>query len=70
MLRFCLFFLRWARLSEVVILSADYCVCIFVWFVVYVKCPAKGATGGWVMLSFVFKAFPLCEFSLSDTPSG
>ena len=30
----CLFFLWWARLSEMVILSADDCVCIFVLFVV------------------------------------
>ena len=29
-----LFFLSWARLSEVVILSADDLVCIFVLFVV------------------------------------
>ena len=33
-LSFCLFFLWWARLSEVVILSADDWVCIFVLFVV------------------------------------
>ena len=30
--------------------------------------PAQGATGGWVMLGLVFKWFPLCEFSLFDTP--
>ena len=29
----CLFFLRWARLSEVVILSADELLCIFLLFV-------------------------------------
>ena len=29
--------------------------------------PAQGATGGWVMLSLVFKWFALCEFSLFDT---
>ena len=46
-----------------VILSADDWVCIFVLFVV-----AQGATGGWVMLALIFKWFPLCEFSLFDTP--
>ena len=30
--------------------------------------PAQGATSGWVMPALVFKWFPLCEFSLSDTP--
>ena len=29
-----------------------------------------GATGGWVMPSLVLKWFPLCEFSLFDTPLG
>ena len=29
---------------------------------------AQGATGGWVMLVLSFKWFPLCEFSLFDTP--
>ena len=33
-LSFCLFFLSWARLNEVVILSFDDWVCIFVLFVV------------------------------------
>ena len=51
-----------------VILSADDWVCIFVLFVVYMRLPAQGATGGWVMLCLVFKWFPLCEFSLFDTP--
>ena len=32
--------------------------------------PAQGATGGWVMQGLVFKWFPLCEFSLFDTPQG
>ena len=32
--------------------------------------PAQGATGGWVMPGLVFKWFPLCEFSLFDTPQG
>ena len=32
------------------------------------RCPAQGATGGLVMPGLVFKWFPLCEFSLFDTP--
>ena len=32
--------------------------------------PAQVATGGWVMLGLLFKWFPLCEFSLSDSPWG
>ena len=66
----CSFFLRWARLSEVVILSADDWACIFVLFVVWMRCPAQDTTGGWVMLGLVFKLFPLQEFSLFDTPEG
>ena len=50
-----------------VFLSADYWVCIFVLFVVSMKCPTQGATGGWAIPGFVSKWFPLCEFSLSDT---
>ena len=53
-----------------VILSADDSVCIFVLFVVYMRHPSQGATGGWVMPGLVFKWFPLCEFSLFDTPYG
>ena len=34
------------------------------------RCPAQDATGGWVMLGLVFKWFPLCEFSLFETPQG
>ena len=34
------------------------------------RCLAQGATGGWVMLGLVFQWFPLCEFSLFDTPWG
>ena len=51
-----------------VVLSADDCVCTFVLFVVLMTCPAQGAIGGWVMLGLIFKWFPLCESSLSDTP--
>ena len=32
--------------------------------------PAQGATGDWVMPGLVLKLFPLCEFSLFDTPYG
>ena len=34
------------------------------------KSPAQGATGGWLMLSLVFKWFHLREFSLFDTLQG
>ena len=43
---FFVFFLLWARLSEVVILSADDWICILVLFVVQMRSPAQGATGG------------------------
>ena len=49
------------------ILSADDWVCIFVLFV-YMRHPAQGAIGVWVMLGLVLKCFSLCEFSLFDTP--
>ena len=51
-----------------VILSADDWVYIFVLLFVYVKRPAQGATGVWVMPGLIAKWFPLCEFSLFDTP--
>ena len=57
-----------AGLSEVVILSADDWLCIFVLFLVWMRHPAQGATGSWMMLGLVFKWFPLCEVSLFDTP--
>ena len=50
-----------------VILSADDLVCVFVLFVVSMRRPAQGATGGWVMPGVVFTWFPSCEFSLFDT---
>ena len=43
---------------------------LVVLFVVYMRHPAQGATGGWVIPSPVFQWFPLCEFSPFDTPSG
>ena len=51
-----------------VILSADDLVCIFVLFAVWMRHPAQGATGGWVMPGLVFKWFPLWKFSLFDIP--
>ena len=51
-----------------VILSTDDLVCIFVVFVVWMRRPAQGATGSWVMLDLVDKWLPLWEFSLFDTP--
>ena len=56
------------RLSEVVTPCADDWVCIFVVFVVLMRHPAQGATGGWVMQGLLFKWFPLCEFSLFNIP--
>ena len=44
-------------MSEGVILSADDWVCIFVLFVVKMRHPAQGATGGWVMPGLSFKCF-------------
>ena len=49
-------------------LSADDWICIYGLFVVYMRLPAQGGTGGWVMLGSVFKWFPLCELSLFDIP--
>ena len=51
-----------------VILSADDWVCSFVLFVGWMKHPAQGATGSWVMPGLVLKWFPLWEFSLFDVP--
>ena len=64
----CLFFLSWVWMSEVVILSADDCVCIFVcllfrWGVLH----RLLLVVPWY-LGLVFQWFPLCDFSLSDTP--
>ena len=51
-----------------VILSADGWVCIFLLFVVLMRRPSRGATGGWVMLGLVFTWSFLCEFSLFHPP--
>ena len=58
------------RLSAVAILSADDWVFIFALLLLllfWMKCSAQYVTG-WVVLGLVFKRFPLCEFSLFDTP--
>ena len=64
------FFLRWAGLSEVVILYTDDWVHIFVLLVVWMRRSAQGITGSRVMQGLVFKWFPLWESSLLDTPEG
>ena len=51
-----------------VILSVNDWICVFVLFVVWIRRPAQSATDGWMRLGLVFKWFPLCEFSLFDTP--
>jgi len=33
------------------------------------RCPAQGATGGWVIPGLLSKWFPLCEFSLLVAPT-
>ena len=62
------FFFLPSGLTEVVILSADDWVYIFVLFVVWMRLPIQGATGSWVMLGHVYKWLPLWEFSLSNNP--
>ena len=49
-------------LSEVVILSADNWVCIFVLFIVWMRRPEEVATDSWVMLGLV-ESGCLCEIS-------
>ena len=45
-----------------VILSAANSVCVFVVFVLWMRHPAQGATGVWVILGLVFSGF-LCMTS-------
>ena len=47
-----------------VILSANDWVCIFVLFTVWMRWPAQGTTGSWVIQGLIFKWFPLWEFYL------
>ena len=51
------------------ILFTDDWVCVFIFFVVWVRHPTLGATGSWVMPG-VDKQRPLWEFSLINTPWG
>ena len=46
-----------------VILSDEDWICIFFLFVVWMKLPAQGANGGWVMPGLILKWFSLWEFS-------
>ena len=55
-------------LSEVVLLSADDWVCTFVFFVVLFEASCIGGCSGWVMRGLALQWFPMCEFSLFDTP--
>ena len=49
------FFFLWARLCEVVILSADDWIFTSVFFDVWMRCPAQGAAGSWVMLDLLYR---------------
>ena len=51
-----------------VILSADDQVCIFVLFVVWMRCPAQGTAGSCVMPGLVLKWFAWWECSLFNIP--
>ena len=62
------FSLCWTGLSELIILSADDWICIFVLFVVWMRWPVQGAAGSWVILGLIYKCLLLWEFSLFDTP--
>ena len=49
------FFFLWARLGEVVILYAEDWIFTFIFFDVWMRCPAQGAAGSWVMLGLVYR---------------
>ena len=53
-----------------VILSDGDLVCVFVFFVVWVRSLALGAAGSWVLLGLVYKWRPLWKLSLINTPWG
>ena len=67
---FFFFCLWWSGLYKVVILFADDWVCVFVLFVVRMRCPALDAAGSCVMPGLVYKWRPLWEFSLVNTSWG
>ena len=49
----------YGQVCEAVVLSADDWVCIFVLFVVWMRHPAQGSTGSWVIAGLIFKWFSL-----------
>jgi len=49
------FFFLWARLCKVVILSANDWIFTSVFFDVWMRYPAQGAAGSWVMLGLVYR---------------
>ena len=51
------------------IFFADDWVCVFIFFVFWVRHPTLGAAGSWVMPG-VYRWRPLWEFSLINTPWG
>ena len=55
---------------EVVILFADDWVCVFVLFVVSVRCSALGAASSWLMTVLIYRWKSLWEFSLINTLWG
>ena len=57
-----------AGLCEVVILSVDCLVCIFVLLVIWIGPPAQDAAGSWIMPGLAYRWLPLWEFSLINSP--
>ena len=55
-------------MCEVVVLSADDWVGVFMLFVVWVRHPAESPGGSWIMLVLAYRWMPLWEFSLINTP--
>ena len=55
-------------MCEVVVLSADDWVCVFILFVVWVRHPAESPGGSWIMLVLAYRWRALWEFSLINTP--
>ena len=46
----------------------ESCLLMVCLFVAWMRHPARGAAGSWVMPGLVYKWSPLWEFSLIDTP--
>ena len=55
---------------ETVILFADDWNCVFVLFVIWMRHPAFGTAGIWMMLGLIYSSRPLREFLLINTPWG